>query len=135
MKKVLMLFAVVAFCALFIAPALLQAAPAAPPVEKLDVGLSKLSSTGLGGQNADLREVVGSIIKVALSFLGVVAIIIVLIGGFKYMTAGGSDEKVAEARKWIISGIIGVAIILAAYAITSFVIDRLVKATGGIAVD
>jgi len=129
MKKALMLVATVAIFAMFIAPAL-----AAPP-EALDVGLDKLSSTGLGGQDADLREVVGSIIKVALSFLGVVAIIIVLIGGFKYMTAGGSDDKVAEARKWIISGIIGVAIILAAYAITTFVIDRLVTATGGTLVD
>lgn len=84
---------------------------------------------------ADIRTTIGQIINAALGFLGVVAVVIVLIGGFKYMTAGGSDEKVADARKWIISGIIGLAIILLAYAITSFVIDRLISATGAVVVD
>ena len=86
-------------------------------------------STGLGGEGKDLRSVIGNIIKVALGFLGVVAVVIVLIGGFKYMTAGGSDEKVGDARKYIISGIIGLAIILSAYAITTFVISQLLDAT------
>jgi hypothetical protein len=94
----------------------------------LDTGLNEVGQKIELGQE-DLRTTVGSIINVALSFLGVVAIIIVLIGGFKYMTAGGSDEKVQEARKWIISGIIGLAIILSAYAITAFVINQLVSAT------
>jgi hypothetical protein len=72
---------------------------------------------------------------VALSFLGVVAIVIVLIGGFKYMTAGGKDDKLKEAKGWIISGIIGIAIILSAYAITTFVIEKLIGATGGVVAD
>ena len=96
----------------------------------LDVGLTEVGgATGLGQQ--DLKATVGSIIKAALGFLGVVAIVIVLIGGFKYMVAGGSDEKVGDAKKWIISGIIGLAIILSAYAITSFVVDSLLTATTG----
>src|SRR3989339_612996 len=81
------------------------------------------SELALGSK--DIRETVGSIINVALGFLGVVAIVIVLIGGFKYMTAGGDETKVGTARKYIISGIIGLAIILSAYAITTFVISRL----------
>jgi len=56
-------------------------------------------------------------------------VIIVLIGGFKYMLSGGSEEKTAEARKLIISGIIGLAIILSAWAITTFVLSRLIEAT------
>lgn len=83
----------------------------------------------IGTGKQDLQTTIGSIIKVALSFLGVVAIVIVLIGGFKYMTAGGSDEKTGDAKKYIISGIIGLAIILSAYAITSFVLTSLVSAT------
>ncbi|HCC22645.1 TPA: hypothetical protein DF272_00495 [Candidatus Falkowbacteria bacterium] len=85
------------------------------------------SELALGSK--DIRETVGSIINVALGFLGVVAIVIVLIGGFKYMTAGGDETKVGTARKYIISGIIGLAIILSAYAITTFVISRLMTAT------
>lgn len=84
-------------------------------------------STGLG--QGDLKETIGSIIRVALGFLGVIAVVIVLLGGFKWMVAGGNDEKVAEAKSLMIAGIIGLAIILSAYAITSFVINSLVTAT------
>jgi len=84
-------------------------------------------ATGLG--TGDLRATIGNLIKVSLTFLGVVALVIVLIGGFKYMTSGGSDEKTHDARKYIISGIIGLAIVLLAYAITSFVFTNLIAAT------
>jgi len=89
-------------------------------------------STGLKGTlgDTDLRQTVGSLINVALSLLGVVAVVIILIGGFKWMTAGGNDDQVGEARKWIFSGIIGLAIILSAWAIAIFVLDRLSTATG-----
>lgn len=86
-------------------------------------------STGLG--QGELTETIGSLIRVALGFLGVVAVVIILLGGFKWMTAGGNDEKVGEAKKLIIAGIIGLAIILSAYAIASFVISSIVGATAG----
>lgn len=84
-------------------------------------------SSGLG--EADLQETIGNLIRVLLGFLGVIAVVIMLLGGFKWMTAGGNDEKVAEAKKLIIAGIIGLAIILSAYAIASFVISSIVGAT------
>ena len=121
--KIGLKIAVMAMMLMFVAlPAL-----AAP----LDLGVDVVGdATGLGGKDADLRATIGSLINVALGFLGVIAVIIVLIGGFQYMTAGGSEEKAGKARKWIISGIIGLAIILSAYAITTFVINQLLSATG-----
>lgn len=86
-------------------------------------------NTGLG--EADLKETIANLIYVALGFLGVIAVIIMLLGGFKWMVAGGNDEKVAEAKKLIIAGIIGLAIILSSYAIASFVISAIVGATQG----
>ncbi|MEK7633108.1 MAG: hypothetical protein AAB473_04980 [Patescibacteria group bacterium] len=86
-------------------------------------------ATGLG--QGDLTTTIGSLIRVALGFLGVVAVVIILLGGFKWMTAGGSDEKVGEAKRLIIAGIIGLAIILSAYAIASFVISSIVGAASG----
>ncbi len=86
-------------------------------------------ATGLGQGN--LTDTIGQLIRVALGFLGVVAVVIILLGGFKWMTAGGNDEKVGEAKKLIIAGIIGLAIILSAYAIASFVISSIVGATAG----
>ena len=77
----------------------------------------------------DLIDTIVSIINVALGLLGIISVVIILIGGFKWMTAGGNEEKVGEAKQLIFSGIIGLAIILSAYAIASFVVDRLASAT------
>ncbi len=93
-----------------------------------DLGVGAIqSSIKLG--SGDVRQTAAQIINVALGFLGIIAVVIVLLGGFKYMIAGGNEDKTAEARKLIVSGIIGLAIILSAWAITSFVISRLVTAT------
>ena len=85
---------------------------------------------GLG--EADLKETAAGLIRVALGFLGIIAVIIVLLGGFKWMTAGGNDEKVSEAKRLLISGIIGLAIIISAWAITTFVITSLLDASSNL---
>lgn len=86
-------------------------------------------TAGLGGAN--LVDTIGQIIRVALGFLGVVAVVIILLGGFKWMTAGGNDDKLKKAKGLLFSGIIGLVIILSAYAIASFVLSSLVTATTG----
>ena len=84
----------------------------------------------LGLGNKDPREMIASVINVALGFLGIIAVVIILLGGFKWMTAGGNEDKVAEARKLITAGIIGLIIILAAWGIAKFVINALYEKTG-----
>lgn len=113
----------------FVGLATLQAQPVhAQPLEADDYLDSDFGdATGLG--QGDLKETIGNLIRVALGFLGVIAVVIVLLGGFKWMVAGGNDEKVAEAKRLIIAGIIGLAIILSAYAIVSFVLSSLIEAT------
>ncbi|MBI5022709.1 MAG: hypothetical protein HZC05_00890 [Candidatus Magasanikbacteria bacterium] len=104
--------------------------PATPlnPVGTNDaLGINYGKATGLGEK--DVRNTVASIINVALGLLGIVAVVIILIGGFEWMTAGGNEEKTGEARNRIFAGIIGLAIILSAYAIATFVINSLTKAT------
>jgi len=96
--------------------------------QELDLGTSYGEQTGLGG--GDIRTTIAQIIRVALSLLGIVAVAIVLYGGFVYMTAGGNDEKVATGKKILINGVVGLVIILSSYAIVSFVISKLLDATG-----
>lgn len=84
------------------------------------------SAAGLG--SGSLTQTIASIIRVILGFLGVVAVVIILIGGFKWMIAGGNNDKVGEARKYIFAGITGLVIILSAYAIAEFVIDQITSA-------
>lgn len=100
---------------------------AATSVNADALGLTYATDIGLGTK--DVRTTISSIIRVAMGMLGIVAVVIILIGGFTWMTAGGNDDKVGEAKKWIFSGVIGLAIILSAYALASFVINQLVSAT------
>jgi hypothetical protein len=53
------------------------------------------------------------------------------LGGFKWMTAGGNEDKVGEAKKLIVAGIIGLVIILGSFAIATFVLTQLTAATTG----
>lgn len=73
----------------------------------------------------NLKDTIAQIINIILGFLGVIAVIIILAGGFKWMTAGGNEDKVAESRKMIVQGVIGLVVIFAAWAIASFVINQL----------
>lgn len=123
--KFIMSLAVVAALGVMLAPA---PSNALDPDDKFGLDpIDEELGTALGNQ--DLRTTVARLINVALSLLGIVAVVIILIGGFKWMTAGGNEDKVAEARKLIFSGIIGLAIILSAWAIALFVINQLNQAT------
>ena len=96
-----------------------------------DLGVSAIEQSGLKLGGGDVRTTAGKIINVALSFLGIISVVIVLVGGFKYMISGGNEEKTTEAKNLIVSGIIGLAIILSAWAITRFVLSSLLTATSG----
>ncbi|MDD5031565.1 MAG: pilin [Patescibacteria group bacterium] len=84
----------------------------------------------LGLGNEDPRVIISRVINVALGFLGIIAVVIIILGGFKWMTAGGNDDKVAESKKLIFAGIVGLVIILAAWGLAKFVIGALYNATG-----
>jgi len=91
------------------------------------LGLEFGGSTGLGSK--DIKSTITQILNVLLGFLGIIAVIVILLGGFKWMTAGGNEDKVGEAKKLLGAGIIGLVIILAAYAIATYVISTIGKAT------
>jgi TRAP-type C4-dicarboxylate transport system permease small subunit len=96
--------------------------------------LAQVNTLGLDTVNTDLGqanlgETVGSLINIFIGILGIIAVIIVLIGGFTWMTAAGEQGKIDSAKGMLKSGVIGLAIILSAYAITNFVITQLTDAT------
>jgi hypothetical protein len=94
----------------------------------LEVGIEEVESEIELGKR-DIRATIASIINVAMGLLGIIAVGIILIGGFQWMTAGGNEESVDKAKKRIIQGVIGLAIILASWAIARFVLESLVTAT------
>lgn len=84
-------------------------------------------AAGLG--TADLVTGTAELINVALGFLGIIAVVLILLGGFKWMTAAGEETKVKDAKKLLFAGLFGLVIILSAYAIASFVITQVSSAT------
>lgn len=101
-----------------------------------DVSKTGLQETGAETEfydisKTDLTSIIGKVIGSVLAFLGVVLVIIIIYGGFLYMTAGGDAEKAKKAKDWIVNAVIGLAIILMAYAITSFVIGQLTESVTG----
>lgn len=132
MRKTIIGFAI----AIFSITAMASIASAPLPVAAADNNLlwgNEFNSSQVQGElglgNRDPRAIVASVVRIILGFLGIVAVIIILLGGFKWMTAGGNEEKVGEARKLIVQGIIGLVIILAAFGIATFVINSLLTAT------
>lgn len=91
------------------------------------LGLDCAASTGL--TNQDPRLVVGRIINVSLSLLGTIAVALMVYAGFLWMTAAGNDDQITKARGIIYAAVIGLVIILSAYAITNFIIGNIYKAT------
>jgi len=121
MKKFIPLLLVFIFAFGIFSPSLCSA-------EEDALGELKAVGAGITGgapPEADLPTTLGKIIKIILSFMGIVLLVVVLYGGFLWMTAGGEEEKVRKAKDWIINGIIGLVIILLAYAITSYVVKKL----------
>ena len=97
-----------------------------PPMQEgLDV-----FQTASGASTATLPAVIGRIVRIVISLLGLVAAIIIILGGFQWMTSGGNEEKIAGAKKLMINGLIGMVLVILAYAIASFVITQLTVVTG-----
>jgi len=76
-----------------------------------------------------LPTIIGNIINIVLGFLGIVLLVYLIWGGFLWMTSGGSEEGATKAKEMIKNAIIGLIIIVASYALSTFVLSSLVTAT------
>lgn len=79
--------------------------------------------------SADPRQVIVNLINIALGFLGILAVVIIIFAGFRYMTSGGNEDARAQAKSMLMSAIIGLILIFAAFALAQFLINTLVGAT------
>jgi len=68
-------------------------------------------------------------IKWALGFLGLVAVIFIIYGGFTWMTAAGNEERVKKAKEVIKAAVIGLVVVLASWMLIFFVFERVGSAT------
>jgi hypothetical protein len=111
---------------LVIFPALVTAVHA-----QADFGLNVANNIGLPNTANDPKEAAVTIVKYLMTFLGIIATIVILWGGFQWLTAGGNEDKVAGAKKTLIAGIIGLIIIIAAFAIVQLIVNTTTNLLGG----
>lgn len=69
------------------------------------------------GGSADIVGLLATIIKTMLFFAGIVAVIFIIIGGYRYMTSAGSEEGAKKGRATLTNALIGLVIVIMAYAI------------------
>ena len=108
----------------------LLAAPAADQLKAL--GGKAGYDVGSITAEEDIVAIIGKIIYAVLSILGVIFLVLIIYGGFLWMTARGNEEQVGRAKKIITNATIGLAIIITSYAVTWFIMNALGAATGAI---
>ncbi len=77
----------------------------------------------------DPRVLAAEVISILLGFLGIVAVILIITAGFKWMTAGGEKAKIEESKALMQNAVIGLIIILSAWALSSFIITNALEVT------
>jgi hypothetical protein len=65
-----------------------------------------------------LVEIVGTFVSVALAFTGVVFVVLMVYGGYLWMTAQGNEEQVGEAQKLIRNAVLGIIVVFAAFTVS-----------------
>ncbi len=91
-------------------------------------GLSRsASNAGLTDVNVDIPVLIGRWLSTILGFTGTVFFILVVWSGLTWMTAAGNEESIKKAQSILKTAIIGLIIVLSAYAITRFIGDSLLQ--------
>ena len=108
-----------------------------PFVAQAQYGLQETAKKAFGDnspivqqqQNPDsIFTITGNIINIVLGLLGIIFLILIIVGGIQWMLSSGDQGRVDAARKLLTNAVIGLALVLTAYAISFFVIQTLITA-------
>ena len=98
-----------------------QAALIAPVLAADEIQIKSSTDDFSKLQNLTVANIISGAISLVLIVVALVFFFILVIGGLKWVTSGGDEKKVAAARAQITNGLIGMAIVFAAYAIMRLV--------------
>ncbi len=82
------------------------------------------ANTSQGTQR--IQDIVTTIVNIFSVIVGIVAVIMIIYGGFKYITSGGDSGNITSAKNTIIYAIIGLVIVALAQFLVQFVLDKVV---------
>lgn len=81
-------------------------------------------ATGCGDTSATISKTLKNIVNLFSSIIGIVAVIMIMLGGFRYVTAGGESGKVSSAKTTIVYAIVGLVIVALSQSLVHFVLNR-----------
>ncbi len=100
--------------------------------QETDIGLNYAANLGLeDGGGKDIRVFLAEIVRYFITFLGIIAVAMVMYSGFLWMTSAGDPEKVNRAKQALVNSVIGLIIIISAFAIVTFIINFMAGGGGG----
>lgn len=68
-----------------------------------------------------LEDIFSNILNIVVRFAGVAAFIMIIIGGFQYLTAGGDPKKAESAKNTITYAVLGLALLIIGWFILKFI--------------
>jgi hypothetical protein len=86
-------------------------------------------SAGYMTEDANVITIISAVVSTVISLLGVVFIGLMIYGGFIWMTARGNEERVTKAKDLMTAAVIGLIIVMMAYAISYFIINSITENT------
>ncbi len=92
----------------------------------------KTKLVGMTISKSSPEALAAQIVVIGLGFIGTIFFILILYGGITWMTAMGSNEKVTQAKNILQTAFIGLVIVVASYAISTFIFSRLAGEGGEI---
>lgn len=84
--------------------------------------------SGVSSGADQIQRIVTTIVNIFSIIVGIVAVIMIIWGGFKYITSGGDSGNITSAKNTIIYAILGLVIVALAQFLVQFVLERVVNA-------
>ncbi|MBX4186747.1 MAG: hypothetical protein KW802_00590 [Candidatus Doudnabacteria bacterium] len=95
------------------------------------VALAQFTTPSAGGtglpNDTSISQFILKIINIALAVAGLIAVLFLIIGGFRYITSAGNEETAESAKKIIINAIIGVVVIILSFVIVRVISNALIS--------
>jgi len=91
----------------------------------LAVTQTQISPKGLPNRNAAGTDDLQTVLAIVFGIVGALALLVIVISGFRYVLAAGDPQKMSKAKNGIVYAIVGLAIAITAQAIIAFVVGRI----------
>jgi hypothetical protein len=98
--------------------------PAVGAVDVFEQCGTNSDSAVCGATGDDAPDMIKAVINTALMVLGMIAVLMIVIGGIRYTTSNGESSKIKEAKDTILYSVIGVVVAILSYTIVNFVLGR-----------